>query len=111
MVLVAFAVADTLTLSAASSRVRESGSLKVRGWRSRRIVGQIIGEGLVIGLVGAALGVGLAFLGALWVTRLADPVKVTVGAATPPHLSGPGAGIGGGGGPACCAPWVMPLPP
>lgn len=99
VLLVAFAVAAMLTLSSVSSRVREFGTLKALGWRSRRIVGQIIGEGLVIGVVGAALGVGLGFLGAVLVTRLAGSVKATVGAVTPPHLSGPAAGFGGGGRP------------
>ncbi|MHB8392930.1 MAG: ABC transporter permease [Candidatus Dormibacteria bacterium] len=99
VLLVAFAVAAMLTLSSVSSRVREFGTLKALGWRSRRIVGQIIGEGLVIGVVGAAAGVGLGFLGALLVARLGGAVKATVGSTAAAHVVGPGGGFGGGGRP------------
>ena len=45
----AFGLASILTVSAVSRRVREFGTLKAMGWRSRRIIRQIMGEALVIG--------------------------------------------------------------
>jgi len=41
-----------------SRRVREFGTLKAMGWRSRRIIRQIMGEALVIGIAGGAAGRG-----------------------------------------------------
>ena len=52
----AFALAVLLTMSAVARRVREFGTLKALGWHSRRIVGQVMGEALVIGIVGGCVG-------------------------------------------------------
>jgi ABC-type lipoprotein release transport system permease subunit len=49
----AFGLASILTMSAVSRRVREFGTLKAMGWRSRRIIRQIMGEALVIGIAAA----------------------------------------------------------
>ncbi len=46
----AFALASLLTTAAVSRRVREFGTLKALGWTSRRIVRQVVGESLVIGV-------------------------------------------------------------
>ena len=48
-----FAVASLLTVSAVSRRVREFGTLKALGWKGRRIVGQVLGESMVQGVIGA----------------------------------------------------------
>src|SRR5215470_5656665 len=48
----AFLLASLLTMSAVSRRVREFGTLKALGWRSRRIVGQVLGESVTIGIIG-----------------------------------------------------------
>ena len=45
----AFALAVLLTMSAVARRVREFGTLKALGWRSKRVVGQVMGEALTIG--------------------------------------------------------------
>ena len=74
----AFAVASLLSAAAVSRRVREIGTLKAFGWRTRRIVAQIIGESAVIGLVGAALGVAVGFAGAALVEALAPGLAATV---------------------------------
>ena len=55
MLAAAFGLASLLTMSAVSRRVREFGTLKAIGWSSRRIIRQIMGEALAIGLIG---GVG-----------------------------------------------------
>jgi putative ABC transport system permease protein len=106
----AFLLASLLTMSAVSRRVREFGTLKALGWTSRRVVGQVIGEALVIGVIGGAVGVGLGFLGSSLVSRFAGTltaaVSPTTGSATPGGartftgggFPGGGGGFGGAGG-------------
>ena len=52
----AFGLASILTVSAVSRRVREFGTLKALGWTSRRIIRQVMGEALVIGIIGGRPG-------------------------------------------------------
>jgi ABC-type antimicrobial peptide transport system permease subunit len=40
----AFLLAALLMMSAVTRRVREFGTLKALGWRSRRVVEQVMGE-------------------------------------------------------------------
>jgi ABC-type antimicrobial peptide transport system permease subunit len=91
----AFCLASLLTVSAVSRRVREFGTLKALGWRSRRIIRQIMGEALAIGLVGGAAGVALGFGGAALVQALAPPMTATTQASGSTGAAGPG-GAGGG---------------
>ena len=65
-----FAVASLLTVSAVSRRVREFGTLKALGWKGRRVVGQVLGESMVQGILGAVIGVGLGVLGARLIAAL-----------------------------------------
>ena len=88
----AFGLASLLTVSAVSRRVREFGTLKALGWRNRRILAQIMGEALAIGLIGGVAGVALGFGGAALVQALAPPLTASTQASTP-------AGAGGAGGP------------
>ena len=53
----AFLLASLLTMAAVARRVREFGTLKALGWRSRRIIGQVMGESIAIGIIGGAAGV------------------------------------------------------
>ena len=75
----AFLLASLLTMSAVSRRIREFGTLKALGWKSRRVVGQVMGESIAIGVVGGALGVGLGFLGASLVEHFSAPLTATLG--------------------------------
>jgi putative ABC transport system permease protein len=59
VLIAAFAVASLLTLAAVARRAVEFGTLKALGWRSRRIIAQVLGESLAIGIAGAAAGTGL----------------------------------------------------
>jgi ABC-type antimicrobial peptide transport system permease subunit len=99
VLIAAFAMASLLTMAAVSRRVREFGTLKALGWRSRRITGQVMGETLVIGLAGGVLGVVLGFAGAALVSSLVGPLSATVGpgtgSATPggPQTFGPPGGF------------------
>jgi putative ABC transport system permease protein len=111
----AFLLASLLTMSAVSRRVREFGTLKALGWRSRRVIGQVMGESVTIGAIGGVVGVALGFAGAAIVTGVSPALTAyagqTTGSATPggirsfaggaPGGSGgfspPGGGGGGGG--------------
>jgi putative ABC transport system permease protein len=91
----AFGLASLLTISAVSRRVRELGTLKALGWRSRRVVSQVIGEALAVGVVGGVAGVGLGFAGAALIDALAPPLTASTGAAAAGAAAG-GAGSFGG---------------
>jgi ABC-type antimicrobial peptide transport system permease subunit len=53
-------------LMSVHERTREIGTLRALGWRKRRVLGLILAEGLVLslmgGLLGVAIGAGLAYL-------------------------------------------------
>ena len=109
VLIAAFLVASLLTMAAVSRRVREFGTLKALGWRSRRIVLQVMGESVAIGILGGVIGVALGFAGVELVNKLAPPLKASVGTttgtATPGGArqfggagGGTGGGFGGGGG-------------
>jgi putative ABC transport system permease protein len=107
VLIAAFLLASLLTMSAVSRRIREFGTLKALGWKSRRVVFQVMGESIAIGIVGGAIGVGLGFLGAAAVGHFAHPLTAslggsTTGSATPggarAFTGGGGGGFGGAGG-------------
>ncbi len=82
VLIAAFLLASLLTMSAVSRRVREFGTLKALGWKSRRIVGQVIGESVAIGIVGGVAGVGLGFAGAALVNHFSGSLSASLGGAT-----------------------------
>src|SRR6266567_3507942 len=97
----AFGIASILTISAVSRRVREFGTLKAMGWRSRRIIRQIMGEALVVCIAGGIAGIALGYGGAALVQSLAPPLTASTVPATASGAAGPGAAagsLGGGGG-------------
>jgi ABC-type lipoprotein release transport system permease subunit len=95
----AFGLAALLTMGAVSRRVREFGTLKALGWRSRRVIGQVMGEALVMGVIGGVVGVGLGFAGSAVVGAVAPTLTASTGAAaTGAPGGGSAAGPGGGGG-------------
>ena len=87
VLIAAFGLAILLTMSAVARRVREFGTLKALGWRGGRIVGQVVGESLVIGVVGAA-GVALGYGGAALIDKLATRLSAIVGSSPPTTASG-----------------------
>jgi putative ABC transport system permease protein len=103
VLIAAFLLASLLTSGAVARRVREFGTLKALGWRSRRIVGQVMGESITIGIIGGVAGVALGLAGAALVTKLARPLTASVGPTTGSATPGGartfgGGGFGGGGG-------------
>jgi putative ABC transport system permease protein len=96
VLIAAFAMASLLTMAAVGRRVREFGTLKALGWRSQRIVAQVMGESLVMGIAGAILGVGLGLGAASVVNAIAPTVSATVGenpgSAAPQNVSFNGSG-------------------
>jgi ABC-type antimicrobial peptide transport system permease subunit len=102
----AFLLAVLLTSSAVARRVREFGTLKALGWTSRRVVGQVVGEAIAIGVIGGLVGVGLGFLGSALVSDFSGNLTAslagpTTGSATPggarTFTGGGFPGSGGGG--------------
>jgi len=78
VLIAAFAVASLLTMAAVARRVAEFGTLKAIGWRTRRIVAQVVGESVAMGVTGAAAGVGLGFAGAAIISAVAPTLSATV---------------------------------
>ncbi|NUT29435.1 MAG: ABC transporter permease [Streptomyces sp.] len=99
----AFLVAGLLTSSAVSRRVREFGTLKALGWKSGRVTRQVVGEAMVNGLLGGALGIGLGLAGAYAVTAISPTLQAQLGGGSGGGgmggPGGPGGGGFGGGGP------------
>jgi putative ABC transport system permease protein len=96
VLIAAFLLASLLTMAAVTRRVREFGTLKALGWPSWRIVGQVMGESIAVGIVGGAAGVGLGFGGAALIDRLAPPLSATVGSTSPASVTGSGRALGTG---------------
>jgi putative ABC transport system permease protein len=78
VLIAAFAVASLLTMSAVARRVAEFGTLKALGWRTRRIVAQVLGESVAMGIAGALVGIGLGFAGAAIINKLAPKLSTPV---------------------------------
>jgi len=94
VLIAAFAVASLLTMAAVARRVREFGTLKALGWRSSRLVAQVIGESVAIGIVGGAVGVALGFAGAAIINSVAPHLTASIATATGQRVQT----AGGGGG-------------
>jgi putative ABC transport system permease protein len=105
VLIAAFLLASLLTMSAVSRRVREFGTLKALGWRSRRVIGQVMGESITMGVIGGAVGIGLGFAGSKIVEKVSGPLSASLGPTTGSATPGgartfggfPGGGGGGGG--------------
>src|SRR5690348_14106971 len=99
VLIAAFAVASLLTMAAVARRVPEFGTLKALGWRSRRIVSQVLGESVSTGIVGGLAGVGLGFAGVAIIDKIAPKLSASVPSAGGGGLQTQVAGPGGTGGP------------
>jgi putative ABC transport system permease protein len=98
VLIAAFAVASLLTMAAVARRVPEFGTLKALGWRSSRIVSQVLGESVGTGIAGGLAGVGLGFAGVAIIDKVAPKLSATIPSAG--GSVGPSTHVfGGGGGP------------
>ncbi|WP_329285265.1 ABC transporter permease [Streptomyces sp. NBC_00691] len=103
VLLAAVLVAGLLTSSAVTRRVREFGTLKALGWKSGRVTRQVVGEALVNGFIGGALGIAIGLAGAYAVTAVSPTLTAELGATGVLFGGRGGGGRGGmafGGGPA-----------
>jgi putative ABC transport system permease protein len=115
VLIAAFGLACLLTMAAVARRSAEFGTLKALGWRTRRIIAQVLGESAVTGVAGAAAGVGLGFAGAAIITAVAPRLSVTVPGSSAAFAQAAGQAAGSGGvvpapNPAT-APHVIAVPP
>src|SRR6266851_3770044 len=102
VLIAAFAVASLLTMAAVARRVPEFGTLKALGWRSSRIVSQVLGESVSTGIIGGLAGVGLGFAGVAIIDKIAPKLSATVPSAggsggLQTQIAGGGAGPVGSG--------------
>jgi putative ABC transport system permease protein len=91
----AFAVASLLTTGSVTRRVGEIGTLKALGWKSRRIIAQILAEAAATGVLGAITGIAIGSGGAAVISALAPPLSATV-AQNPGSAPPQGVTISGG---------------
>lgn len=87
VLLAAFLIAALLTLSSISKRVREIGTLRAIGWSRGRVVRQVMGEtvgiGILGGVVGVAVGIGVcALIGAVGPALTSNSSGLAVGASS-----------------------------
>jgi putative ABC transport system permease protein len=57
-------------------RIREFGLLRATGWTRRRVFGLVLGEALLVSLVGAALGIGIGVAAVVGLTQVSSLVGV-----------------------------------
>lgn len=95
--IVAFLIAGLLMMAAVSRRVREFGTLKAIGWRTRRIVGQVMGEGIALGLAGGVIGLLVGLAGTEIVSAISPTLTATVGSTLATGGATAFGGFGGGG--------------
>lgn len=62
VMIAAFIIITLLTVLSINKRTREIGTLKAIGWSNWVVVRQILMENIVLGIFGAALGIGLGLL-------------------------------------------------
>jgi len=104
VLIAAFAVASLLTMAAVTRRVPEFGTLKALGWRSRRIVSQVLGESVTTGIIGGLAGVGLGFAGVAIIDKIAPKLTATVPSASGTGFASQSISGGGAGGPVISGP-------
>lgn len=96
VLIVAFVLAVLFTMGGVSRRTREFGTLKALGWRSGRIIRQIMAESVVQGIGGGIFGAIIAFGGVAIVNIVAPTLEASAGGSA---FSGPNRGGPVGGGP------------
>ena len=109
----AIVVGNTMLLSF-FQRTREFGLLRAVGWTRRRIVALVIGEALIVGVLGAGVGIGISVLATNGLKHLSDLTGVlhptyTAGVFARALYVAAGTTLLGGLYPALRAAWFEPL--
>ena len=92
LVLGSIGLLNTMVMSV-FERTGEVGLLRALGWRRRRVLALILGEAMVLGLLGAAVGTALAYLGVR--ALVLDPTsRGFIDPNLPPAVVGIGLGMG-----------------
>jgi lipoprotein-releasing system permease protein len=74
----AFNIISTLTMSV-TEKARDIAVLRVLGFTSLGVMTLFLGHGLLIGVVGIAIGAGLGVFLALWITEIASLLERLMG--------------------------------
>ncbi len=85
VLLAAFLIAMLLTSSGVQRRTREFGTLKALGWRSGRIVRQVIAESVVTGAIGGLFGLVIGGIG-IWAVNNFAPTLSAAQTSSNPFL-------------------------
>jgi ABC-type lipoprotein release transport system permease subunit len=72
-----FSIAVLLTLSSVQKRVREIGTLRALGWTKRRVVGQLVTETALIGVLAGVIGIGTGYLVSAAVAGFSPTLEAT----------------------------------
>ncbi|HEX8074230.1 MAG TPA: ABC transporter permease [Thermoleophilaceae bacterium] len=86
----AFLIATLLALSSVQKRIRELGTLKALGWRTRLVVRQVSAESVVQGLLGGLAGAALGAAGAALIDALGLKLDASVAQAEASGVFGQG---------------------
>lgn len=78
VIVACLAIVSLLTVSSVNKRVREIGTLKAIGWGNGLVVRQIVLENIVLGLLGAVVGIGLGLVGLYLVNRFNVSLSATI---------------------------------
>lgn len=78
VIIACLAIVSLLTVSSVNKRVREIGTLKAIGWGNGLVVRQIVLENVVLGLLGALVGVCLGLIGLYLVNRFNVSLSATI---------------------------------
>jgi ABC-type antimicrobial peptide transport system permease subunit len=62
VMIAAFIIITLLTVLSINKRTREIGTLKAIGWSNKTVVRQILMENIVLGVIGALVGIGMGLL-------------------------------------------------
>lgn len=90
--LAAFGIASLLTLASVNKRIRELGTLKALGWHQWLVVRQVSGEAVAQGLLGGVVGAAIGIAAAALIDAVGISLEASVG-------GGASAGFGPPGGP------------
>lgn len=80
-------------MMAVFERTQEIGVLRALGWKRRRVLALVLGEAVLLGLLGAAAGTVLAYLGARALTQ-SPSARGFIDPNLPPWVLGIGAAMG-----------------